>query len=120
MKKCVLVLAVLAMSTSAWGFGIGNFSGNVNGTPLCCPAPSPCPTPCPSPGAVVIGNFAGQAGLLYSSPMTPVRVIGVDSYQGAMSKQGQIGCIDWSCFASFGDHHVYGGPVWGSFTYTPR
>ncbi len=89
MKKCVLVLAVLAMSTSAWGF-------------------------------VIVGDFAGQAGLLYSSPCAPVCVMGVDSCQGAWSKQGQIGCLDWSCFASFGNHHVYGGPVWPSFTYAPR
>ncbi len=119
MKKCVLVLAVLAMSTSAWGFGIGNYSGDCNGMPLYCPTPCPCPTPSPCPGAVIVGDFAGQAGLLYSSPCSPVCVMGVDSCQGAWSKQGQIGCIDWGCFASFGNHNVYGGPVWPSFTYHP-
>jgi hypothetical protein len=118
MKKYVLLLAVLAMSTSAWGFGIGNYSGSFNCPPP-CPTPNPCPTPCPNPGAVIGGDFAGQGGLLYSSPCAPVTIIGVDSYQGAASNQGQIGCFDWSCFTSFGDHHVYGGPLWGSFTYMP-
>ncbi len=37
MKKCALLLAVLAMSTSAWGFGIGNFGPDSGGLSMCYP-----------------------------------------------------------------------------------
>jgi hypothetical protein len=118
MKKYTLLLAVLAMSTSAWGFGIGNVEGTFSWapTPCPCPTPSPCPTPCITAGAVIGGSFAGQSGLLYSSPCTGFRKVEVDSYQGAISKQGQIGCMDWGCYKTFGGREVsYGYPnPWGS------
>jgi hypothetical protein len=118
MKKYAFLLAVLAVSTSAWGFGIGDCSGSFNCLPP-CPMPNPCPAPCPNPGAVIGGDFAGQAGLLYCTPCTGISIVGVDSFQGAMSNQGHIGCIDWGCFHTFGGHDVsYGSPMWGNFTNT--
>ena len=112
MKKYALLLAVLTLSTSAWGFGVGDCGPGSLGLSMLCPPSSPCPTPCPNPGAVIGGDFAGQRGLLYSSPFCGVRKVEVDSYQAAFSNQGQIGCIDWACFKSFGNHQVsYGYPM---------
>ena len=111
MKKCALVLAVLAMSTSAWGFGIGNVEGSFSWAPMPSPRPTPCPTPCPSPGAVIGGSFSGQTGLLYCNPCPGFGKVEVDSYQGAKSTQGQIGCLQWGCYKTFGGRDVsYGYP----------
>ncbi|MDI9431915.1 MAG: hypothetical protein QM570_09365 [Planctomycetota bacterium] len=117
MKKYTLLLAVLAMSTSAWGFGIGNVQGTFCPMPTPCPTPNPCPTPCITAGAVVGGSFSGQTGLLYSSPCTGFCKVDVDSCQGAISKQGQIGCMDWGCYKTFGGREVsYCCPnPWGNF-----
>jgi hypothetical protein len=119
MKKYALLLAVLSLSTSAWGFGIGDCGPGSFGLSMSCPPPSPCPTPCPNPGAVIGGDYAGQSGLLYCSPCIGARRVEVDSCQGAFSNQGHIGCFDWGCSTSFGDHDVsYGCPSpWGSFTF---
>lgn len=115
MKKYALLLAVLTLSTSAWGFGIGDCIPNSCWTPMPCPTPSPCPRPSISPMAVVGGDFTGQSGLIYVSPPVCPTKVDVDSYQGAISNQGHIGCIDWGCFNSFGDHDVSVRPAWGGF-----
>ncbi len=111
MKKCALLLAVLAMSTSAWGFGIGNFGPDSGGLSMCYPPSQICPRPYPNPGAVIGGGYAGQSGMIYVTGPTCPRLVSVDSYQGAFSNQGHIGCYDWSCSGSFGDHNVTSFPV---------
>ena len=117
MKKCALLLAVLAMSTSAWGFGIGYCGPDSIGTAMCPPPSQVCPRPYPNPGAVIGGDFAGRTGLLYVTAPTGARMVDVDSCAGAFSKQGHIGCIDWGCFTSFGHHTVTYGPTnpWSGF-----
>lgn len=119
MKKYALLLAVLGLSTSAWGFGIGDCGPGSCWMPMPCPTPSPCPTPNVSPIAIVGGDFAGRSGLLYSSPTIRPLKVDVDSYQGAISKQGHIGCMEWGCFKTFGDHDVSVRPVWGCFGAMP-
>jgi hypothetical protein len=115
MKKYALLLAVLSLSTSAWGFGIGDCVPSPCWTPMPCPTPSPCPAPNISPIAVIGGDFAGQSGMLYSSPPICPTKVDVDSCTGALSKQGHIGCIEWGCYNSFASHQVSVSPAWGVF-----
>lgn len=53
MKKCAVLLLVLALGAAAWGSQIGMCYPVVGiGQPACwnpCPTPFPTPAPCPSP-----------------------------------------------------------------------
>lgn len=89
MKKYALLLVVLALSTSAWGYTVGTCNPNP------CWSPSPCWNPCPCPGV-------GQSGYSCASTNNCVKptcgpVAGIVSWQNANGLQIN------TCHGSFSD-----------------
>jgi hypothetical protein len=108
MKKYAVLLALLVLSTSAWGYTVGTCGTNQCGNPCSNPCWNPCPSPCQMPASSYTYTSGGQCVKPVCGP-----VVGVTSWQNGCGFQIS-GCMgSFGAFNGSGGSHTFGcGPIY--------
>lgn len=117
MKKVTVLLALLALSTSAWA-DVGACGYNPCGNP--CPSPcwNPCCSPCYNPCGIQDSSYSCTSDRQCTKPLCGP-VIGIQSCQTICGFTG-TGCMgSFGTFISCGHTHVCGLPCGGGNTQPP-